>query len=193
MDTAQVMEMMKAMLAEMETNRRADRKTDKEEMNASNKRMLAEIKADRKAHREEVKGIMATIRAWGQTDTKDNEEEAMTCEEKTEVRLEEVEEPASEEMKPEVVDKEVPVMDAEVAPVGEPGKKRRDRRRLATECRQKKEKDQNLDARRRRKEQGRAQRKHGCPKNLVAAHRGTTCRAVMTRRRILLMETTRSR
>jgi hypothetical protein len=71
--------------------------------------------------------MMGTIRAWRQTDTKDNKEEAMACEEKTEVRLEEEEKPASVEMKPEVAEEqEVPVQDAEVVPVGEPGKKRQD-------------------------------------------------------------------
>jgi hypothetical protein len=74
MEQQGMMEMMKAMLAEMETNRRADMKSDQKQMNANHETMLAEIKADRKAHREEVKGIMATIRAWRQTD---NEEEAM--------------------------------------------------------------------------------------------------------------------
>jgi hypothetical protein len=78
----------------------------------------------------------------------------MACEEKTEVHLEEEEEPTSVEIKPEVADEqEVPVQDAEVVPVGEPGKKRRDRRRLATE-RCQKEKDQNLDARHRRDRSG---------------------------------------
>jgi hypothetical protein len=85
---------------------------------------------------------MAMIKAWRRTDTKDNEEEAMACEEKTEVRLEEEEEPTSVEMKLEVADeREVPVQDAAKMPVGEPGKKRRDRRRLAAQCRQKKEEE----------------------------------------------------
>jgi hypothetical protein len=106
-------------------------------------------------------------------------EETMACEEKTEGRLEEVEEPASVDMTPEVADEEVPGQDAEVVPAGEPGKKRQDRRHLAAERRQ-------------RKEQGRAQRKHGCLKRLVATRRGTTCRAVVARRRILFSETTRS-
>jgi hypothetical protein len=136
---------------------------------------------------------MARIKAWGQTDTKDNEEDAMACEEKTEVRLEKKEEPTSVEIKPEVADeREVPVQDAARMPVGEPRKKRRDRRRLAAGRRQEEE-DLNLDARRRRKGQGRAQRKHRCLKNLVAARSGTTCRAVVARRRTLFMETTRSR
>jgi hypothetical protein len=121
---------------------------DKQEV-AQIMELLLAMKEDIRANHEKR---MAIIRAWGQTDTKDNEEEAMACKEKTEVRLEEEEEPTSVEIKPEVADdQEVPVQDAEVVPVGEPGKKRRDRR-LAAKRRQK-EKDQNLDSRRRRKGQ----------------------------------------
>jgi hypothetical protein len=155
MDTAQVMEIMKSVLAKMD-----DIKEIKEKMNASQART-----DDNHEKR------MAMIRAWRQTD---NEEEAMACEEKTEVRLEEEEEPTSVEMKPEVAhEQEVPVQDAEVVPVGEPAKKRRDRRRLAAVRRQK-EKDRSLDVRCRGKEQGLAQWKDGCRRNLVAARRGTT-------------------
>jgi hypothetical protein len=57
----------------------------------------------------------------------------------------EEEEPASVDMTPEVADEEVPVEDAEVTPVGEPKKRRRDRH-LAAVRRQKK-KDRTLDAR----------------------------------------------
>jgi hypothetical protein len=167
MDMDRLMGMLKTMIDDYQAKADANHKT-----------MLAEIKADREmlaAIRANHEKRMAMIRAWRQTDTKNNEEEAMACEEKTEVRLEE-EEPTSVEMKPEVADEqEVPVQDAEVVPVGEPGKKRRDRR-LAAKRRQK-EKDQNLDARRRRKGQERAQRKNGCRK--------TTRRAAMARRRIL--------
>jgi hypothetical protein len=60
--------------------------------------MLAEIKAARKADREERiawhEEMMAMIQAWRQTDTKDNGEETMACQETMEARLE-VEEPAS--------------------------------------------------------------------------------------------------
>jgi hypothetical protein len=47
--------------------------------------------------------------------------------------------------------------------------------------------------RHRRKGQERTQRKNGCLKNLVAARRGTTRRAVVARRGTLFAETTRSR
>jgi hypothetical protein len=80
-------------------------------------RFEEEMMARMGANHEEM---MAVRRAWRQTDTKDNEGEAMACEEKTEVRLEEKEEPTSVEMKPEVAhDQEVPVQEAEVVPVGE--------------------------------------------------------------------------
>jgi hypothetical protein len=166
--------MMKQILANQaksDAEMEAERKADKE--------MLAEIKAERKANHEEM---MAMIKAWRQTGTKDNGEETMACEEKTEVRLEEEEEPTSVEMKPEVADdQEVPVEDAEVRSVGEPRKRRRDGRNLAAVRRQKK-KERNLDAGR-----------HGKQRNSVAARRGATRRAAMARRRILLTETTRSR
>jgi hypothetical protein len=116
----------------------------------------------------------------------------MACQETMEARLE-AEEPTSVDMTPEVADdQEVPVEDAVEMPVGEPRKRRRDGRNLAAVRRQKK-KDRVLDARCHGKEQGPAQRKNGCLKNLVAARRWTTCRAVMARRRILFAETTRSR
>jgi hypothetical protein len=56
----------------------------------------------------------------------DTREETMSCQEKTEARLEE-EELASVEMVPEVADEEVLKEDATVVPVGEPRKRRRDR------------------------------------------------------------------
>jgi hypothetical protein len=119
--------------------------------------------------------MMAMMKAWGEaldaymTDIMDNREETMACQEKTEARLQA--EPTSEDMTPEVAHgQEVPREDAEVMPVGEPRKRRRDRH-LAAVSRQKK-KDQNLDARRRRKGQERAQRKDGCRRNLVAARIG---------------------
>jgi hypothetical protein len=108
-----------------------------------------------------------------------------------EARLE-VEEPASVDTTPKVADdQEVPVEDAVEIPAGEPRKRRRDRH-LAAVRRQKKQ-NRDLDARHRRKGQERAQRKNGCLKNLVAARRGMTCRAVVARRRTLFTEMTRSR
>jgi hypothetical protein len=107
-----------------------------------------------------------------------NGEETTVCQETMEARLE-VEEPASVDTTPEMADdQEVPVQDAEVVPVGEPGKKRRDRRRLAAERRQK-------------KEQKRTQRKDGCRRNLVAARRGTTRRVQVARHNFLSTRETR--
>jgi hypothetical protein len=171
--------MMHRLLAKMDENQ-AKADDNQAKADANHETMLAEIKADRKAHRKDHEEMMATIRAGRQ---KDNEAEAMACEEKTEVRLGETEEPASVDVTPEVADEEVPVQDAARMPVGEPRKKRRDRY-LAAVRRQKKQ-DQNLEARRRGKEQGRAQRRYGCLKNLVAARRGATRRAAGVRHRIL--------
>jgi hypothetical protein len=115
---------------------------------------------------------MARMDAW-LTNTSDNRRDEM------EARLEE-QEPASEDMTPEVADdQEVPVEDAEVRLVAEPRKRRRDGQNLAAVHRQKKP-NRDLDARRRGKQQ-----------DLVAACRGTTRRAVVARRRVLLTKETR--
>jgi hypothetical protein len=84
-----------------------------------------------------------------------NQEETMACQEKTEAHLEGDE-----------VSKEDPI----VMPVGEARNRRRDRRHLAAERRQK-------------NQQKRAQSKNGCRRNLVAARRGTTRRARVARRK----------
>jgi hypothetical protein len=188
MDTAQVMEMMKSVLAKMDENQAksdAARKADKEEMLAAinaNEETTTRMEANMGSLRDEV---ISTIKNF-----KFNGEETTACQETVEARLE-TEEPASVEATPEVAEEaEVPVQDAEVVPVGEPGKKRRDRRHLAAVRRQK-EKDQNLDARRRRKGQERAQRKDGCRRNLVAARRGTTRRVQVARHNILSTKETR--
>jgi hypothetical protein len=83
-------------------------------------------------------------------------------------------------MTPEVAhEQDVPMEDAVVMPVGEAGKRRRGRRPLAAQGRQK-EGQRNLDAGRRGKQ-----------RNLVAARRGTTRRAQVARRNILLTKETR--
>jgi hypothetical protein len=81
--------------------------------------------------------MTARMDAW-LTDTNDNPEETMACQEKTEECLEE-EEPTSEDMEPEVAHEEVPVEDAARMPVREPRNRRRDQRNLATERHQKKQ------------------------------------------------------
>jgi hypothetical protein len=109
-------------------------------------------------------------------------EEMMACQEKMEARLEVEDKPASVDTTPEVAHEQgVQMEDAVIMPVGEPRKRRRDRRHLAAQGRQKKE-ERNLDARRRGKQQ-----------NTVAARRGTTRRAAVARRRRILFikDTTR--
>jgi hypothetical protein len=103
--------------------------------------------------------------------------EAIACLEKTEARLE-WKKPASVEMKPETAHEAVPLEDTARMPVGEPRKRRRDRRHLAAQRRQK-------------KEQERTQSKNGCRKDLVAARRGVTRRAQVARRRVLFTMKTR--
>jgi hypothetical protein len=148
------------------------------------------------AYREDIKeiksgqaGLRSVVNTW-LTDIKNDRKETMACQDNTEARLEVEDKPDSEDRTPEVAHKqEFPSKDAEDIPVGEPRKRRRDRRNLSAVRRQK-EQDQNLDARRRRKEQKRAQRKDGCRRNFVAARRGATRRAAVARHRILLTKDT---
>jgi hypothetical protein len=168
--------MLHRLLAKMDENQArsyAARKADKEEMLAVTARMHDALKSGIK----EIKFMR---------------EETMACQGTMEARLE-TEESASVEATPEVADdQEVPVEDTEVRSGAEPRKRRRKGRNLAAVRRQKKN-DRVLDASCRGKEQGRAQRKNGHLKNLVAARRWTTSRAVMARRRILFTKTTRNR
>jgi hypothetical protein len=108
-------------------------------------RMLASINAKMETMLARMDASHKKMTAW-LTDTNDNREEMMACQETMEACLE-CKEPASVEMKPEVADEEVPLEDAARTPVGEPRKRRLDR---------------NLDARRRRKQKERTQNKDGC-------------------------------
>jgi hypothetical protein len=82
------------------------------------------------AMREEMKADHEEMMAW-LTNRKDIRKEMMTCQEKTEARLEE-DKPASVDTTREVAhDQEVPVEDAEVRSVAEPRKRRRDGQNLA--------------------------------------------------------------
>jgi hypothetical protein len=132
-------------------------------------RMLAIIEARMDANHEKMMAFMANV--------KYSREETMACQETMEARLGK-EEPASEDLTPEVAhEQEVPKEDTVILPVGEPRKMRRDRYLAAV--------------RRQKKQQKRTQRKNGCRKDLVAAGRGTTRRAaVAPRRNILLTEET---
>jgi hypothetical protein len=108
-------------------------------------------------------------------------EETMASHEMMEAR-QEVDKPASVDTTPEVAhEQEVPLEDAVVMPVGEPRKRRRDRRNLAAQRRQKKE-ERNLDAKR-----------HGKQQNTVAARRGTTRHAKVARRKENLIRKNRTR
>jgi hypothetical protein len=155
--------MMEVLLA-MREDMRANQKT----MDAHQAKMeaLTEMTARMDAN---MRSMQAELKSAIE-DLKINGEETMAYQEKTEARLQE--EPASEDMTPEVAhEQEVPMEDAVVMPVGEPTKRRRDGRNLAAHCRQKEE-GRDLDARRRGKQQ-----------DFVAAHRGTTRRAKVARRK----------
>jgi hypothetical protein len=166
-DMEKIMETLKIMLANNQEQIDANTKTmlaEMQEMKANQAKMDANLKFMRQEMNAGHKEIMAWLK-----DLKINGEETMTCQEKTEVRLEE-EEPTSVEMKPEVAHEEVPLEDAVVMPVGEPRKRRRDQRHLAAQRRQKKEEE-------------RTQSKNECRKDLVAARRGTTRRATVAWRK----------
>jgi hypothetical protein len=160
----EIEKLYESLLAKMETNKeemKADRKTGKD--------FLAKMEA-MKAWREKVD---ADMKAWGEeicwmrSETTNTRKETMACQE-MEARQEE-EEPSSVDRKPEVAEqREVPVEDAEVMPVGKPKKKRRRDRKLAAE--------------RRRQKNERAQCQDGCQtKGLAVARRGTSHHATVAR------------
>jgi hypothetical protein len=197
----QEMEMLKTIMAGMDANQArmyANRKIDKEEMaekmnvnqakvDKTLKETLAKMEAEKKSDLGNLKSMMERIMNTNQTDVKLKEltettsadmkacREMTVCHEATEVDIGKIE-PDSGMMQSVAVHQGVPREDATVMPVGEPRKRRRDRK---------------LDARRRRKQQERTQKKDGCRKDLVAAHRGTTHRAQVERGRTLLTKETR--
>jgi hypothetical protein len=172
----QIMEMLKTILASMDAHQAR--------INAETEAFRAEteaIQARTKARQEKLDANKKTAnidiieemdaKHKKVTDRNDNREETVACQEKTEARLEGKEEATSVDMEPEVAHEEVPVEDAVVMPVGEPRKRRRDRRNLAAGRHQQKE-NRNLDARRRRNQQKLSHSQDGCRRNLVAARRG---------------------
>jgi hypothetical protein len=122
------------MLAKMD----ADRKADKEEMKADIKAWREEIAAETEAIKTRTRAIRENM---GTSHKKmvaviepGRNMETIACHE-MEAHPEE-EKPASVDMKPEAAEqRQVPVDDAEVMPVGEPKKKRRMDQRLAAERR----------------------------------------------------------
>jgi hypothetical protein len=95
-------------------------------MDANTKTMLASMDAHQ-TRMDTMHEMMAKMTAWGETldawstDTKDNGEETMACQETMKASLEE-EKQASMELKPKVAKEEVPLEDSEFMPVGEPRK-----------------------------------------------------------------------
>jgi hypothetical protein len=166
----EVLKLLKSMQEEMTKKIKAN-KTMLAEMIARMDARQARMDTDSNAWREEME---ASRNAWSK--------EMMACQEKMEARLQE-EKPASVDMTPEVAHgQEVPREDAVEMPVGEPRKRRQNQRRNLATVRHQKKKDQNLDARCRKKEQKRTLRKNGCGRNLVATHRGTTRHVQVARR-----------
>jgi hypothetical protein len=124
-------EMMERLLAKMDASQVKVDETQKE--------MLAAIRANEETTTK-MEANMGSLRDALKSDIKNlkfNREETMACQGIIEAHLEV--KPASEDKTPEVADgQEIPLKDAEVAPVGEPGKKRRDGRNMAAVRRQKK-------------------------------------------------------
>jgi hypothetical protein len=110
----------------MEANREIDleeRKAEQRDMKEMIKMMAARLEKTDASHKE----ILAETKP-------ERDMETMACREMTEARLEE-EKPTTVNRKPEAAEqREVPVEDAEVMPVGEPKKKRRMVQKLAAEC-----------------------------------------------------------
>jgi peroxiredoxin family protein len=125
MDSQQMMEIEKVfecLLAKMDANQ--------EKAEIGHKEFLARLEDDRQADGRELKEMMMKMMDTSHkemvTETKpERDMETMACQETTEAHLEE-EEMTSLDRKPEVAEqREVPVEDATVMPVGEPKKKRR--------------------------------------------------------------------
>jgi hypothetical protein len=171
MEKQEFAQMMEQILARLDANTktmREEMKTDKEEMLAKmDANQETTVRMDAKIGSMKAK-LISTIKNF-----KFDGEETTACQETIEARLERKEEPASEEMKPEVAHQEVPREDAEEMPVGESRKRRRDGRNLAA-------------GRRQKKEQKRTQWKDGCRNNLVAARRASVAwRKINVFRKIL--------
>jgi hypothetical protein len=146
-----IQEMMHCLLAKMNEMKDDLEEEMKAKMDTNTKTMQermddnqAKADADSKAWREEIRAETVAIRARTKAmreermkanmdacmaDIKDNREETMTCQEKTEVRLEE--ELISVEMKPEVTHEEVPREHATMMLVGGLRKQRKGRKQAA--------------------------------------------------------------
>jgi hypothetical protein len=153
MDSQQIMEFLLAMQAKADANEaKADARHEADQAKAEARH--EQIMADWRAWREET----ATVR---DKRVNDKHDEMMACQE-IEARQGE-RKPTSRDRKPEAAQRdEVPKVDAEVMPVGEPKRERRRDRKLAAE--------------RRRQEP-----KCGPQNKLVVARRGTTRRAKVAR------------
>jgi hypothetical protein len=135
MNSQQIKEFLLAMQTKAEADMKANKeegKADQEKAEADRKIDKEERKADRvqmqermEAHQREIKEMMKIMNS--------NHKETLACRETTEERLEE-KKPTSPDRKPEAAQKtEVPAENATVMPAGEPKKKWRRDRKLATE------------------------------------------------------------
>jgi hypothetical protein len=141
-----------------------------EEMNASRKEMLAKMERMMNTNQTHVK-----LNELNETVEKTHRE----CEERTSADMKASQEATKTETAPETMQsieehEEIPKENAAVMPVEELRKWRRDR---------------NMDARRRRIQQERTQKKEGCRKDLVAVRRAAvTWRRINVLRKILTHE-----
>jgi hypothetical protein len=133
----EMQQMMEMLLKEIRANqvkavpdreeRKAERKTDKEEIRSNQAKLLATMEAAQEKaetrHKEFLARIDARWNAWREIMNANHDETVAYQEEEAHP---EEEKPASVDMKPEAAEqREVPVQDATVMPVEEPKKKRR--------------------------------------------------------------------
>jgi hypothetical protein len=164
MESQQMMELLLAMREEARSNQAntdATLQVMQEKAAIGHKELLARLEAGRQANMKAWREEMAAMRDKRMNA---NHDETMACQE-MEARQDE-KGPTSVETKPEAAQKEVPIEDAKVMPVGEPKKKRRRGRKLAAE----------------RHHQMKEWTQDGCQRRLAAACRGTSHRAEVARK-----------
>jgi hypothetical protein len=155
MEKHEMAQMLEQMLARMDANRKADKaeiKANHAKADADMKTMLAKMDANQakedaniKTTQDKMEANMGSMQAELKSAIKDlkiNGEETMACQETMEARLEGKEEPASEEMKPEVAYQEVSREHATVMPVAGLRKQRRGRKQAAGRRKEPKELNQ---------------------------------------------------
>jgi hypothetical protein len=154
------------LLAKIEADRKADQEkaeADRRDLKEMMKMMHANQAKTETRHKYFLARMDADWKAWREI-MNANYDETMACQE-IEARQEE-KKPTSSDRKPEAAEqREVPAEDAKVMPIGEPKKKRRRDRKLATERRRQKPKEFTMGKLRNPEEIGRSPQRDEPPCN----------------------------